>query len=855
MAERLARELVGDLTAVADGVGRRVLVWFDPAEEFDRLAPSVSATLSAHRVDFVRFDPGDESQLALKVRLLRVESQAGPQVVVYVARTTPRDLLPGSEGSTPRLWALAEYPYKGAVWNGGSSVSRVGRWDAPPTLLAEWLQRNGVVYADGATSGELSRGGNGSRLARYAAKNADVDPAAWPRPLRVRDVEEALGGDPRNAVFELLANPTTAISTWGEEAPDVWDRIGTEYGYRPTGSSAEPERLRDEFIGLLALTEAWDAFGQPSDFPFAARLPKGPQQRGRAMRLVREDILRRGDLEPVFRQRVAAQEAEWGALDSWAAPLEGHPVALPALLRRRLRATVSGLEASTREQRWDGLESLKHHLPDASLPLGPLTRDVVALHEVVRLGDGCADALSTLDRKMTAADLVAAYAGGWWRNDRAYLRVQAALANDPSLAPARILADRIYAEYLVGVNDRFSAAVEEAGEWPPAGTAAAALPGWKADSKQPGAVIISDAMRLDIGQLVVERIGPSARVEIGMSTLPSTTPFGMAALMPGMDAPLTADLGRSARNLDTDDGLDLASRTGRRQHLAQVLRTSAGPAAIEFVELDELLNGTKRPKAALTVIFDYALDDRGHGQGSLPEYAEDHAAKIAIAVDRLHELGARRVDVVTDHGFLHVDPEIIEALGRPQLPHQQVVHRSGRYAILAPDAGVGEVFRLPCPLVPDLQLGFPRGIRTLSKAKEYLHGGVSLQECVIPHIISEAAAARTRLGAEIVVSSPRLTGGTVFATVRAVFPTGQLTLAGVRPLRVRLTVELPDGDEPLAGPVDVLLRLDAPEVPQALYLAEGRPVAAGTSLSLMALDADTKEELARVPLSMLVDWE
>ena len=77
--------------------------------------------------------------------------------------------------------------------------------------------------------------------------------------------------------MQLITLPAEAVPAWGENAPQVLDRIGQEYGL--TTASTEPEAMADDMAGGLALTEAWDAFGRGEDFPFSARLPRGPQQR------------------------------------------------------------------------------------------------------------------------------------------------------------------------------------------------------------------------------------------------------------------------------------------------------------------------------------------------------------------------------------------------------------------------------------------------------------------------------------------------------------------------------------------------------------------------------------------------
>ena len=81
--------------------------------------------------------------------------------------------------------------------------------------------------------------------------------------------------------------------------------------------------------------------------------------------------------------------------------------------------------------------------------------------------------------------------------------------------------------------------------------------------------------------------------------------------------------------------------------------------------------------------------------------------RLARAVDHLHALGHRFVEIVTDHGFIHLPPGLIDDLGHPELSAKQAFERKPRHAILKPDAPVEGVLRLASPLTPDLMLGFP----------------------------------------------------------------------------------------------------------------------------------------------------
>src|SRR5205823_12852912 len=121
-------------------------------------------------------------------------------------------------------------------------------------------------------------------------KQMGQPPAEWPRPLRESDLLQVLGGDPRDALSSLMAAPKNAVRLWGEAAELTLDGITQHFGLRVPPRVDAPEEIADAFAVQLALTDAWEAFGRPSDFPFRARLPDHEDQRQRCSRFLQVDI-------------------------------------------------------------------------------------------------------------------------------------------------------------------------------------------------------------------------------------------------------------------------------------------------------------------------------------------------------------------------------------------------------------------------------------------------------------------------------------------------------------------------------------------------------------------------------------
>jgi hypothetical protein len=130
------------------------------------------------------------------------------------------------------------------------------------------------------------------------------------------------------------------------------------------------------------------------------------------------------------------------------------------------------------------------------------------------------------------------------------------------------------------------------------------------------------------------------------------------------------------------------------------------------------------------------LDELGHKLGlDLPRHIDD---ELDILVDRIAALlqcGWSRVRVVTDHGWLLMPG----GLPKVTLPASLTATKWARCATVRgesqPDVPV-----LPWYWNPEVRIACPPGIGSFIAGAEYAHGGVSLQECVIPELTVERGA-------------------------------------------------------------------------------------------------------------------
>ena len=839
-----------------DGLPRRVLLWLDPEMQFSRIVPFLKPILLSRDIHVLQIDlDSGIGQLALKLALDDIETEERNRAIVYLPGHGRSALDVMLDGSAPSLWGVFDYRFRGCIWGRGDTWE-AGSLPEPPTLLG-WLRRHGVTTTGGRVGQSLSAGGSDSLISRYTEAMRETNPRDWPRPLRKSDVIDALAGEPHATLRRLLAAPNNEVRQWGENRSLVLQKISHEYGLNGIDAADSPEEMADTFVLSLALCEAWEAFGHPDDFPYLSRLPNKIEHRQRQCEFLRQDVLPHNELRPRFLERIQKLEQPYD-LSAWASGRSGQPVGLPRLARIRWNQFLHRFD----EVRAGGWSTAIDYLLSNQSEIGAASKAWLnvdlrwdLLQELCRLAEQSKQAVSQAEVMQDARSMVDAFTNRWWQIDRLHLSIRAGSQRSLNMEGVRQVADLAYFDYVRRVNDQFSNLVENKPGWPPHGTSSVDQCRdviWKLKSSR-SAVVMSDACRWDLAMTLADSLDQTPIVKPVLSTLPSVTPFGMSALLPLGDEKVSVSFLSGKLSIRAEN-VELSTRDGRKAFLRQALQRDHSNA-VEFIDMDDLLQGAKVPSSQIVVVFDNTIDEQGEMvTQELPGLIEKFTNDIRHTIDRLHESGIPTVHLVTDHGFLLLPSDAIDNLGRPELAVTQAYYRGSRYAILKPDVATVDLYRKAMPLDPTQTLGFPRGVRTLVKATDYLHGGISLQECVIPHLISEIAIAPTRVGVEATVTTPTLTGGTVPVVVRPIQREKQQTLGGLQPITVRIWVESSDGTQ-VAEPVELVVRPDAEELRPAVYLKEGLGLKSDQTLRLRVIDSETGEDLGSTSMTLLVDWE
>jgi hypothetical protein len=125
------------------------------------------------------------------------------------------------------------------------------------------------------------------------------------------------------------------------------------------------------------------------------------------------------------------------------------------------------------------------------------------------------------------------------------------------------------------------------------------------------------------------------------------------------------------------------------------------------------------------------LDRMGHDQGcGLARRIPELLGSLVQRVESLLEDGWKEVRVVTDHGWLLMP----KGLPKSELPKFLTATRWRRCAVVKSTASV-DLACFSWFWADDVRIACPPGIDCFIAGEEYNHGGLSLQECVVPQIV------------------------------------------------------------------------------------------------------------------------
>jgi len=332
--------------------------------------------------------------------------------------------------------------------------------------------------------------------------------------------------------------------------------------------------------------------------------------------------------------------------------------------------------------------------------LEPLSR--VARHAMEPIGNA------------TVADAAAKYASDAWRCDEAALDALSAASSAETMLVNNVL-KAIYVPWLENGARVFQEMVLR--EASALRSIVSGVP-----SEPETCILFADGLRFDLGQkllAVLESRGVSVTLSHRIAPTPSVTATGKP-----MASPAHTTCGESEQNED------LAPLLGGKTCNAQRLRDEIAGQGIAVLASDETSFPPQSKQGGWT---EYGkIDSKGHSLGlELASVTKQEIESLADRIQNLLDAGWSRVRIVTDHGW------ILVPMGMPKvaLPSFLTDMKWSRCAVVQGKPPKGLVV-LPWHWNSNVMIASPPGIGSFFANTDYAHGGVSLQELVVPELIA-----------------------------------------------------------------------------------------------------------------------
>ena len=329
----------------------------------------------------------------------------------------------------------------------------------------------------------------------------------------------------------------------------------------------------------------------------------------------------------------------------------------------------------------------------------------------------------------TPVELADSYQQMGWQVDQAALQ---ALAAVHSKGDAEAVGGALRAMYLPWLEEsalRLQSAIKKTGGLHQA-----------QGVQTPGAdgvcTVFVDGLRYDVAKRLEQRLSSlgNARLSARWTSMPSVTASGKAWC-----SPVASFIAGNAGDADFQprvaaDGRPLSGHNFRK------LLDEQGVQALDKHECGD-------PQGrAWTEAGD--LDHYGHAHGiRLARDMETQLDQVVERVEELRDAGWRGIRIVTDHGWLLMPG----GLPKAELAKHQTETRWGRCAVLKDNAH-GTELTFGWDWCKEVQVAYAPGVSNFIAGAEYAHGGISLQECLVPVLELDSADAG-RAAADVKIQS------------------------------------------------------------------------------------------------------
>lgn len=368
---------------------------------------------------------------------------------------------------------------------------------------------------------------------------------------------------------------------------------------------------------------------------------------------------------------------------------------------------------------------------------------------------------------------VESYQESWWQIDQAYRQCIAALSRyrqEQLMAPIREWVEKAYlSEFLVPLSDNWGEHVR-------------GLSRWECETLEPQrnfferfvrpfherdqkvVVIISDALRYEAARELSERLHAqkalTAEIDCLFGSLPSYTQLGMASLLPVSGLSLDSETKVVQAEEGRTDGIENRGRILNAFYKGKAVALDAE----EFLSLKTVNEGRPLMREHDVIYIYHNMIDRVGDERKTEvrtfEAVEDAFSELEKIVNKAANINANNILLTSDHGFLfQQDPvDRLDDIPLPTAQEWKSINR--RFAIgegIDPAPGIKLFDAAALGLNGEWTAAFPCSIGRFplsGSGKQFVHGGFSLQEVMVPIIkLRRARVDETRL-TRVMLSNP-----------------------------------------------------------------------------------------------------
>jgi hypothetical protein len=256
---------------------------------------------------------------------------------------------------------------------------------------------------------------------------------------------------------------------------------------------------------------------------------------------------------------------------------------------------------------------------------------------------------------------------------------------------------------------------------------------------------VSDALRYEVAQELIGVLAQRkhiANLNSGIAMLPSETKFCKPALLPHRELRLYSEV-NGTQNMGVDNRI--LDSTSKRTEQVDSYRSGAICVDYDVVGKYDQEKNREIFKHPLVYVMHNAIDDKSHGATAkeVADSCRDAINELEMLVHKIHETyNVTEVYITSDHGFLFNDQEFKEK--DKHKVTETGLEKASRYYLTTSTDKVPGIAKFPLSEVSGMDaegvyVAVPEGTNRLAAPSGgylFTHGGASLQELLIPVIIS-----------------------------------------------------------------------------------------------------------------------